>query len=92
MKSKLFFALILAVCSLGASAKPTSGMPVSVKYTVKQFSMDGTQLGEWSTRYERPVRVDNCWKWRSKFAGPYIEVCGGIIQVTGDDEPLLRTQ
>jgi len=92
VKSRFFFALLLAAASLTASAKPHNDVKVGVKYTVKQFSLQGTQIGEWSTRYERPVRVDNCWKWRSKFAGPFIEICGGIVQVTSDDEPLLQPQ
>ncbi len=86
--------ILLAIGSSSALAKPGSDrapQPVA-KYTVKQFTLDGKPLGEWSTRYERPTRVDSCWKWRVKEGGPFTEICGGIVQVTADDQPLLTTQ
>lgn len=86
--------ILLAIGSSNAIAKPTrdkTPAPV-VKYTVKQFTSDGKPLGEWTTRFERPSRVDFCWKWRVKEGGPYTEICGGIVQVTADDSPLLTHQ
>ncbi len=86
--------ILLTVGSSSAFAKPTRNpapQPV-VKYTVKQFTSEGQSLGEWSTRFERPSRVDSCWKWRVKEGGPYTEICGGIVQVTADDSPMLTHQ
>ena len=86
--------ILLAIGSSSALAKPSrdrAPKPV-IKYTVKQFTLDGKPLGEWTTRFESPSRADSCWKWRLKEGGPFTEICGGIVQVTADDSPLLTHQ
>lgn len=105
MKSPVLFAAGVAVaaiataslvmCSPAQAAEPysgnASGKPL-VTYTVKQFSADGKSLGEWTTRFERPSGTDRCVRWRTKLNGPINEVCGGIIQVTADEQPVAVIQ
>lgn len=52
-----------------------------VVYTVRQYSVDGKLLAEWST-HSRPVVTENCVRWREPQEMPEHTVCGGILQVT----------
>lgn len=76
-----------------SAGKPHASAPSgAVVYTIKQFTEDGKSLGEWKTRFERPTRLGSCVEWRVKRDGPANEICGGILQVTAEDEELLTHQ
>ena len=85
---------ILAPSSAHTAEKPNAGAPVRVVvYTIKQFSLDGKPLGEWKTRYARPVvSAGGCVEWRINRDFPSNEVCGGITQVTTAEEQMLTHQ
>lgn len=86
--------LLLAASTAQAAEKPNAGASGRVVvYTIKQFSLDGKPLGEWKTRYARPiVSAGGCVEWRVSRDFPSNEVCGGVTQVTAEEETMLTHQ
>ena len=86
--------LLLAASPAQAAEQPNAGASGRVVvYTIKQFSLDGKPLGEWKTRYARPiVSAGGCVEWRVSRDFPSNEVCGGVTQVTAEEETMLTHQ